>query len=184
METNRGRTRREALGLLSVAGLSCRQAQAAATPDRPNILFIYTDDHSYRTISCYPEAYKWAKTPNIDKLAKQGVRFAAAYNGAWCMPSRATLLTGHHQHGVESMKMAGPYPGSTYDPEKCPFWPKVFRDKGYVTAQIGKWHTGTDTGYGRDWDYQLVWNRPKYTETSTHYSVSYTHLTLPTICSV
>ena len=165
METNRKRTRREVLGLLSVASLS----QAAATPERPNILFIYTDDHSYRTISAYPEAYKWAKTPNIDKLAKEGVRFAAAYNGAWCMPSRATMLTGHHQHGVESMRMEGPYPGCTYDANKCPFWPKVFREKGYFTAQIGKWHTGTDTGYGRDWDYQLVWNRPKYTETSTHY---------------
>ena len=104
MEMNRKRTRREVLGLLSIASLS----QGAATPERPNILFIYTDDHSYRTISSYPEAYKWAKTPNIDKLAKQGVRFAAAYNGAWCMPSRATMLTGHHQHGVESMRMEGP----------------------------------------------------------------------------
>ncbi|MBL8229240.1 MAG: sulfatase-like hydrolase/transferase [Bryobacterales bacterium] len=65
--------------------------------------------------------------------------------------------------------MEGSYPGSEYDPSKCPFWPKELRAKGYVTAQIGKWHTGTDTGFGRDWDYQLVWNRPKYTETSTHY---------------
>jgi arylsulfatase A-like enzyme len=94
------------------------------------------------------------------------VRFTAAYNGAWCMPSRATMLTGHHQFGVESMRMEGPYPGCTYDPQQCPFWPKVFRANGYFTAQIGKWHTGTDTGYGRDWDFQLVWNRPKYTETS------------------
>ena len=65
--------------------------------------------------------------------------------------------------------MEGPYPGSAYDPAKCPFWPKVFREKGYFTAQIGKWHTGTDTGYGRDWDYQIVWNRPKYTETNQNY---------------
>jgi arylsulfatase A-like enzyme len=65
--------------------------------------------------------------------------------------------------------MEGPYPGSTYDPAKTPFWPKVFRDNGYFTAQIGKWHTGTDTGYGRDWDFQIVWNRPKYTETSANY---------------
>ena len=161
--------RREALGLLSSAAIGARQAQGAATPDRPNILFIYTDDHSHRTLSCYPEAYRWVKTPNIDALAKKGVRFAAAYNGAWCMPSRATMLTGHHQYGVESMRMQGTYPSSTYDPKKCPFWPKYFREKGYVTAQIGKWHTGTDTGYGRDWDYQIVWNRPKYPETSTHY---------------
>ena len=58
------------------------------------------------------------------------------------MPSRATLLTGHHQFGVESMRMEGPYPGSTYDPERCPFWPRIFRQHGYVTAQVGKWHRG------------------------------------------
>ena len=142
---------------------------ATAQPKRPNILFIYTDDHSYRTLSCYKEAFPWVKTPNIDRLAQQGVRFTAAYNGAWCMPSRATMLTGHLQYGVESMHMVGEYPGCDYDAQKCPFWPKVFRENGYVTGQIGKWHVGTDTGFGRDWDYQLVWNRPKYTETSTHY---------------
>lgn len=136
---------------------------------RPNVLFIYTDDHSYRTVSCYPEAYPWVRTPNIDALAKRGVRFSAAYIGTWCMPSRAALLTGHYQFGVESMRMEGPYPGCEYDAEKCPFWPKHARQQGYFTGQIGKWHTGTDTGFGRDWDFQLVWNRPKFTETSTHY---------------
>ena len=156
------------LGLLSLAAARGR-CQGAAVPKRPNILFIYTDDHSHRTISAYPEAYPWVRTPAIDRLATRGIRFTAAYNGAWCMPSRATMLTGHHQFGVESMRMEGNYPGCTYDPHKCPFWPKVFRSNGYFTAQIGKWHTGTDTGYGRDWDFQLVWNRPKYTETSTHY---------------
>ena len=77
------------------------------------------------------------------------------------MPSRANLLTGRYPHAIESMRMEGEYPGSTYDPDKCPFWPRVFRANGYQTAQIGKWHTGTDTGYGRDWDFQIVWNRPK-----------------------
>jgi len=109
------------------------------------------------------------KTPSIDRLAGQGVRFTAAYNGARRMPSRATLLTGHHQFAVESMRMAGDYPGSTYNPQKCPFWPKTFPNNGYSKAHIGKWHTGTDTGFGRDWDYQFVWNRPNYTESSTHY---------------
>lgn len=144
-------------------------ASAAATPERPNILFIYTDDHSHRTVGAYPEAYPWVRTPAMDRLAAQGVRFEYAYIGTWCMPSRATLLTGFHQFGVESMRMEGPYPGSTYDPEVLPFWPKVFRENGYFTAQIGKWHTGTDTGYGRDWDFQIVWNRPKYTTTSQNY---------------
>jgi arylsulfatase A-like enzyme len=161
------KTRREALGILSAAALG--EAFGAATPERPNIFFIYTDDHSYRTLSCYKEAYPWVKTPNIDKLAAQGVRFGATYNGAWCMPSRATMLTGRHSHGIESMRSEGPYPGSAYDPAKCPFWPKVFRANGYQTAQIGKWHTGTDTGFGRDWDFQIVWNRPRFTETHQNY---------------
>ncbi len=141
----------------------------AAKNERPNVLFIYTDDHSYRTVSCYPEAYDWARTPTIDRLAKEGVRFESAYIGTWCMPSRATLLTGHYQFGVESMRMVGDYPGSDYDPKQCPFWPSVFREHGYYAAQIGKWHTGVDTGFGRDWDFQIVWNRPKHTKNHQNY---------------
>jgi arylsulfatase A-like enzyme len=154
---------------LVLLALPIRSQAADEKKSRPNILFIYTDDHSHRTVSCYPEAYPWARTPNIDALAKRGVRFTHAYIGTWCMPSRATLLTGHHQYGVDSMRMVGEYPGSEYDPAKCPFWPKVFRENGYVTAQIGKWHTGTDTGANRDWDYQAVWNRPRYPKNAGNY---------------
>jgi arylsulfatase A-like enzyme len=51
--------------------LSVAPLPEAVAKDRPNILFIYTDDQSYRTVSCYPEAYKFARTPNIDALAKR-----------------------------------------------------------------------------------------------------------------
>jgi len=122
----------------------------AAAPKRPNILLIYADDQSYKTVGCYPESFPWVKTPNIDRLAAAGVRFHAAYLGAWCMPSRAAMLTGRHPHGVESMRMEGKYPASAYDPKQCPFWPAVFRQSGYHTAHIGKWHTGVDAGWGRD----------------------------------
>ena len=152
---------------LLFSSFTCR-AYAADKP-RTNILFIYTDDQSHRTVSCYPEAHDWVRTPNINALAKRGMRFTHAYIGTWCMPSRATLLTGHHQFAVESMRMEGPYPGGTYDPKQCPFWPSEFRRNGYTTGQIGKWHTGTDTGFGRDWDYQAVWNRPKYTKNAGKY---------------
>ena len=134
-----------------------------------NVLVIYADDQSYKTLGCYPEAPPWVKTPNIDKLAKSGIRFERAYLGAWCMPSRASFLTGRFQHAIESMTMAGTYPGSTYDPNQCPFVPKHFRQSGYQTAQIGKWHTGVDSGYGRDWDYQVVWNRPAHPENAGSY---------------
>lgn len=149
-----------------LVSLACAAFAAAG---RPNILFIYTDDHSYRTVSCYEGAEPWAKTPNMDRLAARGVRFTHAYIGTWCMPSRATMLTGLHQFGVQSMRMEGKYPGSEYDPAKCRFWPAEFRKQGYHTAQIGKWHTGTDTGFGRDWDYQIVWNRPKFPDNAGNY---------------
>ncbi len=137
--------------------------------NRPNILFIYTDDQSHRTVGCDPHSFDWVLTPHIDRIAAEGVRFDRAYIGTWCMPSRATLLTGHHQHGIESMRMEGAYPGSTYDPEKCPFWPSVFRKNGYTTAHLGKWHTGVDAGFGRDWDFQKVWNRPRHPENAPNY---------------
>lgn len=160
---------RSTVAVLTFSAWCALASPAAQQAKRPNILFIYTDDQSHRTVSAYPEAYPWVRTPNIDRLAREGVRFRSAYIGTWCMPSRATLLTGHLQYGVESMRMQGQYPGSVYDPKQCPFWPAVFRRHGYFTAQIGKWHTGVDTGYGRDWDFQIVWNRPKYPETSQNY---------------
>ncbi len=150
------------LFLLLACLLSAAVVHGADQAKRPNILLIYADDQSFKTVGCYPESWPWVKTPNIDALAKSGMRFHGAYLGAWCMPSRASLLTGRQPHGIQSMRMEGPYPASTYDPQQCPFWPALFRKNGYHTAQIGKWHTGTDAGFGRDWDYQIVWNRPKH----------------------
>lgn len=143
--------------------------EASGAADRPNILLIYTDDQPYKTVGCYSEAPDWVQTPNIDRLASRGVRFHRSYLGSWCMPSRASILTGRLPHGIESMRMEGEYPGSTYDPSQSPFWPSVFRGQGYHTAQIGKWHTGTDTGFGRDWDHQIVWNRPAHPENAGNY---------------
>jgi arylsulfatase A-like enzyme len=147
------------------------EVDSTVAGQRPNILLIYADDQSYKTISCYGAGPEWAKTPNIDALATRGVRFERSYLGAWCMPSRASILTGRLQHGVATMRMAGEYPGSTYDPEQCRFVPSEFRNQGYHTAQIGKWHTGTDTGFGRDWDYQVVWNRPAHPNNAGNYYV-------------
>ncbi|MEN3940559.1 sulfatase-like hydrolase/transferase [Prosthecobacter sp. SYSU 5D2] len=155
--------------LLLALVLSSAAGSLSAAPKPPNILFIFTDDHSYKTLSCYLEAMPGVRTPAMDALAASGVRFSHAYMGAWCMPSRATMLTGRHPHGIESMRMSGKYPGSEYDPKLTPFFPAEFRKNGYQTAHIGKWHTGTDAGYGRDWDYQIVWNRPKYPENAGAY---------------
>jgi arylsulfatase A-like enzyme len=155
--------------LIVTLALLTTNTLSAATARKPNILFIFSDDQSYKTVSCYPESLPGVRTPNIDALARDGIRFSYAYMGSWCMPSRATLLTGRHPHGIETMRMEGSYPGSTYDPTACRFWPKVFRENGYQTAHIGKWHTGTDAGWGRDWDHQIVWNRPRHPEDAGNY---------------
>ena len=144
-------------------------ASGPSAAKKPNILFIFTDDQSFRTLSCYPGAYPFAKTPNIDKLAKMGIRFEAGYFGSWCAPSRAAVLTGRHPFGVQSMTFKGEYPSSSYDPRQCVFWPSIFRQRGYFTGQIGKWHTGADAGFGRDWDYQRVWNRPAHPDNAPAY---------------
>ncbi|HZN34745.1 MAG TPA: sulfatase-like hydrolase/transferase [Pirellulaceae bacterium] len=113
--------------ILAAAVMLLAAGQACGAEARPNILLIYADDQSPKTLSCYPQAYPWAKTPQIDDLARRGVRFSHCYLGSWCMPSRANMLTGRYPHAIESMRMEGEYPGSTYDPAKCPFWPRVFR---------------------------------------------------------
>jgi arylsulfatase A-like enzyme len=140
------------------AQLPCVKAHTDVLPSRPNILFILTDDQSPRSVSCYPEAYPWVRTPHIDQLAREGVRFAPAYMGANCIPARATLLTGLHSSGIQSLTRAAQ--GPSHQGGRLPdFWPRVFRSHGYHTAHIGKWHTDGGTGHGVDWDFQKTWSR-------------------------
>ena len=89
------------ISLLAACGFACvlatpHTARAADAPKRPNILLIYADDQSYKTVGCYPESWPWVKTPHIDALAKAGVRFHGAYLGAWCMPVRIDARDGAH----------------------------------------------------------------------------------------
>ncbi|MBT3194557.1 MAG: sulfatase-like hydrolase/transferase [Verrucomicrobia bacterium] len=146
---------------VAVAGRStCLSAAPSQTVSSkaPNILYIFTDDQSARSVSCYEEARPWARTPHIDKLAGSGMRFTTCYTGTWCQPSRASALSGLLQHGVETLKITK-YPMASYDPDQLRFFPSVFRKHGYQTACIGKWHLGEDVGHGRDWDYSVIWER-------------------------
>jgi arylsulfatase A-like enzyme len=133
-------------------------AARADEASRPNILYIFTDDQSHRTVGCYPEAHDWVETPHLDALASAGLRFTHCYNGAWCQPSRASMLTGKLAHALDSLRFSD-YPLADYDPNALPFWPARFRKQGYRTACIGKWHLGEDVGHGRDWDHSVIWDR-------------------------
>jgi len=100
---------------------------------RPNILFIMSDDHAYQAISAYGS--KLISTPNIDRLAKKGMRFDRAFvTNSICAPSRAVALTGQFSHlnGVLDNRLP-------FDSTQVTF-PKLLQSAGYQTAVIGKWH--------------------------------------------
>ena len=115
------------------------------TPDRPNILFLFSDDHAWQSIGAYGGRLKdVANTPNIDKLASEGMLFRKCYvANALCGPSRAAILTGKygHRNGVTWNRSAN------FDGSQQTF-PKILRQSGYQTAIIGKWHLkSTPTGF-------------------------------------
>ena len=81
------------------------------------------------------------------------MRFATCYTGAWCQPARATALTGKLQHGIQWLSKNPPAARIADS-----YWPVAFRNAGYHTGMIGKWHTGNDKGHGRAWDYSAIWD--------------------------
>ncbi|WP_153555302.1 sulfatase family protein [Roseimaritima sediminicola] len=126
-------------GLLLAATLA--PLGVAADGDRPNILYIMSDDHGYQALSCYGSEI--IDTPHMDRIAKEGMRFDRAFvTNSICGPSRAVMLTGKHSHINGFTRNGKRFDGSQ------PHLGKYMRQAGYQTAVIGKWHLGTDpTGF-------------------------------------
>lgn len=133
------------LFFLFLFGIGCKQEQVEN--DRPNIVFILSDDHSRRTISAYGDSIN--HTPNIDRIANEGALFINSFcANSICAPSRSTILTGKHNH------LNGVYTnGSPWNGAQLQF-PRIFKQNGYETALIGKWHLNSDPG--DEYDYFKV----------------------------
>ena len=116
---------------LAAAGLSA--CSEAVEQERPNIIFIMTDDHTTQAMSCY--GGNLIETPNMDRIADEGMRFDNCYaTNALSGPSRACILTGKFSHKNGFTDNA-----STFDGSQLTF-PKVMRENGYATGVVGKWH--------------------------------------------
>lgn len=121
--------------------LSCEDSdkskEAKTTTSRPNIIFIMSDDHAYQAISAYDN--RLIKTPHIDRLADEGMLFTnACVTNSICAPSRATILTGKHNH--INGKIDNHFP---FDTTQITF-PQIFQNNGYKTSMFGKLHFGNN----------------------------------------
>jgi arylsulfatase A-like enzyme len=140
-------------------------AATAEPPKKPNIVVVLVDDMGFSDIGCYGGEIP---TPNLDRLAQEGVRFTQFHNTARCCPSRASLLTGlyPHQAGVGHMTdeqddaSGSPLPGYAGRlNDHCVTIAEALKSAGYFTAMTGKWHVGQNYGvtpWGRGFDRTLT----------------------------
>jgi arylsulfatase A-like enzyme len=120
---------------------------------RPNIVLIFTDDVGYGDIGA--NGAKTISTPNIDKLARSGVRFTQAYaTSATCTPSRYSLLTGTYAWRKKGTGIA-PGNASLLIPIHRSTMPSMLQRAGYTTGVVGKWHLGLGPKSGPDWNQDI-----------------------------
>lgn len=113
---------------------------------RPNIVFIFCDDMGYSDLGCY-NSPRHNETPNIDRMAQEGMRFTDFYSGApVSTPSRGCLMTGRYATRLGIRHVFMPYSYTGMSPDEITI-PEVLKPCGYSTALFGKWHLGTDYPY-------------------------------------
>src|SRR4051794_38403391 len=157
------------LSILFVVGSIIAGPNSMSAAERPNILFIISDDHGYQAVSAYGSGLN--KTPNIARIAAEGARFDRCYvTNSLCGRSRACILTGKYSHknGFYD-NLRGRFDGSQVT------FPKLLRSAGYQTAIVGKWHLVSDpTGFDY-WDIlpgQGQYYRPDFISAKGRRSVS------------
>ena len=124
-------------------------SRAADAPAKPNIVFILADDIGYGDFACYGATR--VKTPNVDRLAREGIRFTNAHaTGSVCTPTRYAFITGQYawRNPAGAAILNGEAP-LAIDPTK-PTTASILRQAGYTTGLVGKWHIGLGAG---DLDY-------------------------------
>ena len=128
----------ELIGAAAVAAAMPRVSFGAAPSRRPNIIFILADDLGYGDLGCYGQ--KQIQTPNLDRMAAEGVRFTNAYSGSTvCAPSRCCLMTGYHTgHAI----IRGNANVNLRPQDRTVA--EVLKEAGYTTALIGKWGLGEE----------------------------------------
>ena len=159
----RGLVRIQTLALIAVVLVSASVAhvQAAAETSKPNVVIVFVDDLGWTDLSCYGSTFH--ETPNIDRLAGQGVMFNSAYAScSVCSPTRASLLTGKYPQRIgftdylNPGKRTGSNSAETHIPVGDTTLGEAFKQEGYRTGYIGKWHVGSEKigmpkQHGFDW---------------------------------
>jgi arylsulfatase A len=127
-------------GAALAASATCRTGFAAPAKGKPNFIIIFIDDQGYQDLGCFGSPN--IKTPNIDQMAKDGMRFTDFYSAASvCTPSRAALMTGCYPERVGNLSVLFPRNNTGLNPEETTI-AKMLKVAGYATACVGKWHLG------------------------------------------